>query len=128
MARAKVNQDINLDEYQDIWVIGEQREGKLHPVTLELIGEGRKLADEAGKKLYVAVPGYDIDEEIAKLLHYHVDGIFYLKHPLLKHFSTEGYAKAISDAILRQKPEIVLVGATSIGRDVGCLLYTSRCV
>ena len=42
MARAKVNQDINLDEYQDIWVIGEQREGKLHPVTLELIGEGRK--------------------------------------------------------------------------------------
>jgi len=82
MARAKVNQDINLDEYQDIWVIGEQREGKLHPVTLELIGEGRKLADEAGKKLYVAVPGYDIDEEIAKLLHYHVDGIFYLKHPL----------------------------------------------
>ena len=61
MARAKVNQDINLDEYQDIWVIGEQREGKLHPVTLELIGEGRKLADEAGKKLYVAVPGYDID-------------------------------------------------------------------
>ena len=119
MARAKVNQDINLDEYQDIWVIGEQREGKLHPVTLELLGEGRKLADEAGKKLYVAVPGYDIDEEIAKLLHYHVDGIFYLKHPLLKHFSTEGYAKAISDAILRQKPEIVLVGATSIGRDVG---------
>ena len=42
MARAKVNQDINLDEYQDIWVIGEQREGKLHPVTLELIGEGSK--------------------------------------------------------------------------------------
>ena len=35
MARAKVNQDINLDEYQDIWVIGEQREGKLHPVTLD---------------------------------------------------------------------------------------------
>ena len=50
MARAKVNQDINLDEYQDIWVIGEQREGKLHPVTLELIGEGRKLADDQGCK------------------------------------------------------------------------------
>lgn len=119
MARAKVNQDINLDEYQDIWVIGEQREGKLHPVTLELIGEGRKLADESEGKLYVAVPGYDIDDEVAKLLHYQVDGVFYLKHPLLKHFSTDGYVKSISDAILERKPQIVLVGATSIGRDIG---------
>ena len=96
-------------------MIGEQREGKLHPVTLELIGEGRKLADESEGKLYVAVPGYDIDDEVAKLLHYQVDGVFYLKHPLLKHFSTDGYVKAISDSILERKPQIVLVGATSIG-------------
>ena len=42
MIRAKVNQDIDLKDYHDIWVIGEQREGKLHPVTIELMGEGRK--------------------------------------------------------------------------------------
>ena len=55
-----------------------------------------------GKKLYVAVPGYDIDEEIAKLLHYHVDGIFIWKHPLLKAFLhggiCEGYLRCDSSA------------------------------
>ena len=118
MIRAKVNQDIDLKDYHDIWVIGEQREGKLHPVTIELMGEGRKLADKAGKKLYVAVAGYAIEKEVEKLLHYGADGILYIKHPLLKDFSTDAYSKAISDAILANKPEIVLVGATSIGRDV----------
>jgi electron transfer flavoprotein alpha subunit len=118
MIRAKVNQDIDLNDYHDIWVIGEQREGKLHPVTIELMGEGRKLADQAGKKLYVAVAGYSIEKELEKLLHYGSDGILYIHHPLLKDFSTDAYSKAISEAILNKKPEIVLFGATSIGRDI----------
>ncbi len=119
MERAKVNQNVNLAEYHDVWVIGEQREGKIHPVTIELIGEGRKLADKIGKKVVAVVAGYEIEEEIKKLLKYDVDKIIYIEHPLLKDFSTDGYSIATSQLISERKPEIVLVGATSIGRDVG---------
>lgn len=118
MKRAKVNQEINLADYQDVWVIAEQNEGKIHPVTIELIGEGRKLADALGKNLVAVVPGEDIDAEIQKLLHYSLDKVIYIKHPLLKEFSTEGYSLSISELILKGKPEVVLLGATSIGRDI----------
>lgn len=119
MKRAKVNQNINLNDYNDIWVIGEQREGKIHPVTIELIGEAKKLAGEINKKVVVVVAGYEINEEVNKLLYYGVDKVIYLSNPLLKNFSTDGYSISISNLILERKPEIVLVGATSIGRDLG---------
>lgn len=115
---AKVNQNISLADYQDVWVIGEQREGVLHPVTLELIGEGRKLADQIGKKLAVVISGYEMEGLISELSEYPVDIIYAIDHPLLKDFSTDGYAFSVADLILKKKPEIVLVGATSIGRDV----------
>lgn len=118
MSRAKVNQEINLKDYNDVWVIGEQREGTIHPVTIELIGEGRKLADTIGKRLVVVITGDDMEEAAKELLHYSVDKVIYAKHPLLKDFSTDGYAVTVSDLILERKPEIVLVGATSIGRDI----------
>jgi electron transfer flavoprotein alpha subunit len=118
MSRAKVNQGIDLNTYHDVWVIGEQREGKTHPVTIELAGEGRKLADKLGKKLIVVLAGDNIESNVNELLHYGVDKVYYLKHELLKHFSTEGLTKAIADLILERKPEIVLVGATSLGRDI----------
>lgn len=117
--RAKVNQDINLNDYKNVWVIAEQREGKIAPVTIELIGEGRKLADVLGKELVVVVAGYKIDEEVNKLLHYGVNKAYYLESPLLEKFSTDGYVKAFADIIKEKKPEIVLVGASSLGRDIG---------
>jgi len=119
MGRAKVNQEMNIKQYNDIWVIGEQIDGDIHPVTVELIGEGRKLADKIHKKLYVVIPGYQMKETAEKMLHYGVDRVLYLEHEFLKEFSTEGYAISISNLILERKPEIVLVGATSIGRDIG---------
>lgn len=118
MKRAKVNQDINLADYNGVWVIGEQNEGKVHSVTIELIGEGRKLADKLGKELSVVIAGYEIDAEVAKLLHFGVDNVYYIKNELLKEFSTEGYSSSIAEVILEKKPEIVLVGASSIGRDI----------
>lgn len=118
MNRAKVNQAIKFSDYHDVWVIAEQNEGKIHPVTIELVGEGRKLADALGKKLAVVVPGADAEDEARKLLHYNVDTVFYIKHPLLNDFSTDGYACSISELILKKKPEVVLLGATSIGRDI----------
>ncbi|MDR1835695.1 MAG: electron transfer flavoprotein subunit alpha/FixB family protein [Fusobacteriaceae bacterium] len=118
MSRAKVNRDINLKDYNDVWVIGEQREGVISPITIELLGEGKKLATELGKKLLVVIPGYRIDEKVKELLHYGVDKVIYVKDELLDKFSTEGYANSIAKVILEKKPEIVLFGATSLGRDV----------
>ncbi|HGM3507042.1 TPA: electron transfer flavoprotein subunit alpha/FixB family protein [Clostridioides difficile] len=116
--RAKVNQGINLNDYNGVWVIGEQREGKINPVTIELIGEGRKLADQLEKELAVVIAGYEVEKEVKELLHYSVDKVYYINDPLLKDFTTDGYAISIASLIERKKPEVVLVGATSIGRDI----------
>ncbi|HFL2521361.1 TPA: electron transfer flavoprotein subunit alpha/FixB family protein [Clostridioides difficile] len=116
--RAKVNQGINLNDYNGVWVIGEQREGKINPVTIELIGEGRKLADQLGKELAVVIAGYEVEKEVKELLHYSVDKVYYINDPLLTDFTTDGYAISIANLIERKKPEVVLVGATSIGRDI----------
>ncbi|WP_413841237.1 electron transfer flavoprotein subunit alpha/FixB family protein [Clostridioides sp. ZZV14-6044] len=116
--RAKVNQGINLNDYNGVWVIGEQREGKINPVTIELIGEGRKLADQLGKELAVVIAGYEVEKEVKELLHYSVDKAYYINDPLLKDFTTDGYAISIAGLIEEKKPEVVLVGATSIGRDI----------
>lgn len=118
MMRAKVNQGINLNDYNGVWVIGEQREGKINPVTIELIGEGRKLADQLEKELAVVIAGYEVEKEVKELLHYSVDKVYYINDPLLKDFTTDGYAISIASLIERKKPEVVLVGATSIGRDI----------
>ncbi|HBE9252202.1 electron transfer flavoprotein subunit alpha/FixB family protein [Clostridioides difficile] len=118
MMRAKVNQGINLNDYNGVWVIGEQREGKINPVTIELIGEGRKLADQLGKELAVVIAGYEVEKEVKELLHYSVDKVYYINDPLLKDFTTDGYSISIANLIERKKPEVVLVGATSIGRDI----------
>lgn len=117
--RAKVNQTINLNDYNNVWVIAEQNNGKIAPVTIELIGEGRKLANVLSKELMVIVAGYNMKEEVENLLHYNVDKAVYIESALLKDFSTDGYVKVFADLILERKPEIVLVGASSIGRDIG---------
>lgn len=116
--RAKVNQDINISDYNGVWVISEQNMGKLHNVTLELIGEGRKLADKINKELSVVVLGYKISEIVKLLEEYPVDNIICIDRPELENYNTDIYANCIDSAIKDMKPEIVLFGATSIGRDL----------
>ena len=119
MIRAKVNQEIELKDYNDVWIIGELIEKKVHPVTIELIGEGKKLAEKINKKLNVVIVGNGEKSTAEKLLHFGVDKVLYVEHELLQDFNTEGYSEAIANLILEKKPEIVLIGATSIGRDIG---------
>ncbi|SFE93315.1 electron transfer flavoprotein subunit alpha/FixB family protein [Peptostreptococcus sp. D1] len=116
--RAKVNQDINISDYSGVWVISEQNMGKLHNVTLELIGEGRKLADKINKELSVVVLGYKISEIVKLLEEYPVNNIICIDRPELENYNTDIYASCINSTIKDMKPEIVLFGATSIGRDL----------
>lgn len=119
MSKAKVNQGINLDEYRDVWIIAEQRDGKVLNIALELLGEGRKLADKLNVNLTAVLLGHNMDEAAEELIKYGADNVLKVDHELLKVYTTDGYTKVIVDLVKERKPEIVLIGATTIGRDLG---------
>ena len=102
-----------------VWVFCEQRQGSMMPTSYELISEGRKLADELGTKLYGILLGDGIEGIAKELGGYGADGVYVCDHPLLKDYTTDGYTKVICDVIEEYKPEIMLIGATNIGRDLG---------
>lgn len=110
---------MEISEYHDVWVFAEQRDNKLMPVAVELIGEGRRLAAELGCKLGVIVCGQDIDRIIYELGCYGADIIYVAEAPELKTYTTDAYTKVIYEAVMKYKPEILLMGATHIGRDLG---------
>ncbi|TCO76417.1 electron transfer flavoprotein subunit alpha [Marinisporobacter balticus] len=108
----------DLSAYKNVWVFAEQRAGKVMPVAIELLGEGRKLADEIGVELCAIVLGNNIEGLAKELAQYGADKVYIAEHELLETFTTDGYTKVITDAINEIKPEIVLLGATHIGRDL----------
>ncbi len=110
---------VDLSEHKDVWVYAEQRAGKLMNVSLELLGEGGKLAKEIGdRKVCALLIGYETDHLIPELYAYGADVVYQIDDPLLKNYTTDGYTKVMTDAIREYKPEIVLFGATHIGRDL----------
>ena len=114
-----------------VWVFCEQRQGTMMPTSFELISEGRKLADELGTKLYGILLGHNIEGIAKELGGYGADGVYVCDHPLLENYTTDGYTKVICDVIEEYKPEMMLIGATNIGRDLGprCAagLHTGLC-
>ncbi len=121
----KVNRDLTLEDWKGVWIIAEQRKGKLLHVTYELLGEGRKLADLRKSELTVVVLGNDMASEIEEVATYGADRVIYAEHPLLAIYNTDGYKKVLNELILSKQPEIVLVGATAIGRDLAPRLAAS---
>ena len=105
--------------FSGVWVFCEQRQGKMMPTTFELISEGRKLADELGVQLSGILLGDSVDNIAAELGGYGADKVYVYNSPLLKDYTTDGYAKALCDLIMDKKPEIMLIGATNLGRDLG---------
>mgnify|MGYP002591544173 FL=1 len=114
------NGPVDLSAYKNIWVFAEQRDGKLMSVALELIGEGHRLSREISDetKVYAVLVGDGIANLADECYEYGADGVILIEDPLLKNFTTDGYTKVIYDAIQEYKPEIVLYGATHIGRDL----------
>ncbi|MCF6461239.1 electron transfer flavoprotein subunit alpha [Clostridium sp. Cult3] len=110
---------IDIDEYKGVWVFAEQREGNLLNVSIELIGEGRKIADELNAELTAILLGKDVDDLAEKLIKYGADNVLYGESELLQVYTTDGYTKVICELIEEKKPEIMLIGATNIGRDLG---------
>jgi electron transfer flavoprotein alpha subunit len=111
---------VDLSAYKNVWVYAEQRAGKLMNVALELIGEGRRLAREISDetKVYAVLVGSGIEQLQNDCFEYGADGVILIENPLLENFTTDGYTKVFFDAVNDYKPEIVLFGATHIGRDL----------
>ena len=111
---------VDLSAYKDVWVFAEQRNGKLMNVALELIGEGRRLAKEISEdtKVCALLVGDGIDHLEQECYEYGAERVVMIQDPLLKNYTTDGYTKVIVDAVEEYKPELVIYGATHIGRDL----------
>ncbi|MFH1459312.1 MAG: electron transfer flavoprotein subunit alpha [Candidatus Omnitrophota bacterium] len=110
--------EINLDEYQDVWVFAEQKKGKIQSVVYELLGEGKKLAQKRKQKLAAVLLGDKVKARAKELIARGADKVYLLEHPALVNYQAEIYANALTKIIQDYKPEIVLTGATTIGRSV----------
>ena len=109
-----------INEFSDIWVFCEQREGKLMNTDFELISEGRKLADERGSKLVgILLGGENIESAAKELGGYGADKVIVAADPALEVYTTDAYTKVICDIVMDKKPEVLLIGASNIGRDLG---------
>ena len=117
--------------FKNVWVFCEQRPGKMMPTTFELISEGRKLADELGVELCGILLGDNVDGIAKELGGYGADKVYVYNSPLLKDYTTDAYTKVITDAVEEIKPEILLFGASNIGRDLAprcaARLHTGLC-
>lgn len=109
----------DISEFKDIWVFCEQRNGKLVNNDFELISEGRKLADERGSKLIGVLLGHNIKDCAKELGGYGADKVIVCDHPDLEVYTTDAYTKVFCDIAMEKKPEVILIGASNIGRDLG---------
>ena len=102
----------------EVWVFAEQDNGKLHDVVLELCGRARELADRLGVKVAAVLPGYKA-EHLAPILYQHgVDRVYLIDDPRLELFTSLPYAETVIRLIQKHRPQIVLYGATPLGRDM----------
>jgi len=108
----------NILAHKGVWVFAEQREGNLLNVGLELLGEGRKIADKLGVELTAVLLGHRIEALAGRLIKYGADRVIYAEHELLATYTTDAYTGVICELINERKPEIMLLGATSTGRDL----------
>jgi electron transfer flavoprotein alpha subunit len=103
---------------RDIFVVVEQRDGIIQKVGIELIGEATRLAGDLGAKVVGVLMGSEVADRAPTLIQYGADSVLVVEDPILKDYMTGPYAKALTHVITTYKPEIVLFGATAIGRDL----------
>jgi electron transfer flavoprotein alpha subunit len=106
----------SIDEYRNVAVFIEQRDGAIAGVSYEMLGEGRKLADALGEKLLAVFPGYEMQKQSEELIKFGADKVFYFDSEECSNFQDDTYAELVTQFIEKEKPSIVLAGATAIGR------------
>ncbi len=118
----------DLSAFQGVWVFAEQHKGAISSVALELLGEGRKLADKRKTRLTALLLGNSFTGQARDLIAFGADRVIVADYPALKDFTDDAYAAVLIDLAKRHKPEIILAGATAIGRSffpkVASAIYT----
>jgi electron transfer flavoprotein alpha subunit len=107
-----------MKEHKDVWVFAEQRGGKLSDVGLELLGIGRKIADKQQEKLAAVLIGNNVKSLVDELGEYGADKVYIADNSMLEVYRSDAYAMVMQEAVKQYKPNIVIIGATSIGSDL----------
>ncbi len=107
---------IDITQYKNVAVFIEQHDGVVSGVSYEMLGEGRKLADQLGEKLLAILLGYNMQKSAEELVKFGADKVFYVDDASLVNFQDDTYAQLICDFINKEKPAIFLAGATAVGR------------
>ena len=111
---------MSLEEYKGVFIFAQQVDNELSGIALELLGKAKSLAEDLDEKKVTAVLlGSDVKGLVDKLAEYGADRVIVVDDPELKDYRTEPYTHALASVIKEFKPEILLVGATAIGRDLG---------
>ena len=111
--------------WKGVWVFVEQNEGKAHPVSWELLGVGRTLANDLGVDLSAFVLGSGVKGLAEEAFGYDADRVYLVDDPILNHYRTPSYLHGSLALINKYKPEIVLMGATGLGRDLAGAVATA---
>jgi electron transfer flavoprotein alpha subunit len=114
--------------YKHVWVFIEMERGVVHPVSFELLGEGRRLADKLGVELagvVLGAPGEEVKQAAKESFAHGADLVYLVEHPTLADYRNEPYSKAMTDLVNAHKPEILLLGATTLGRDLAGSVATT---
>ena len=109
----------NLEAYKGVFVFAQQVDNVISNIAYELIGKGKELAKDLGVEVTAVLVGSDVKDLADQLAEYGADKVIVVDDPELKEYRTEPYTHAIASVIKEFKPEIFLIGATAIGRDLG---------
>ena len=102
----------------DVWIFAEQEDERLNEVSLELCGKARQLADRLGVAMGAVLAGWNVRELSYRLIALGADKVYHVHDTVLEHYRTQPYARVMCDLIERHRPQIVLYGATPLGRDL----------
>ncbi|BAU23028.1 electron transfer flavoprotein subunit alpha [Caldimicrobium thiodismutans] len=103
---------------KEVWVFIEQEENKIHPVSFELLGIANTLAEDLSGRIAGVILGSEVDNLAPEVLAYGAHKVYLVEHDCLKYYRHRPYAKALSDLAKKYHPEILLLGATPLGRDL----------
>ncbi len=114
--REEKDKDEDLTSWEGVWVVSEIKNGEFAPVTFELLGKARQLADDLGTTLTAILLGYDVVSKAKELILRGADEVIVVDRPELKNFYDDVYSRILAHLAMQKRPEIILAGATSMGR------------
>jgi electron transfer flavoprotein alpha subunit len=115
---------LSFEDYSGIWVFIEVKDGEVVPVSLELLGAGKELADKRGTELAGVLIGENVTHLADTLYEYGADTVYVYDDTIFKNYRTESYMKALLECCQKHKPEVILYGATSTGKDLASAVAT----